>query len=257
MAGELLLVGSVPLDTPEQVMRMFGTPLGPFLDYLPDGEVGDRRWWVLRLSWQVFLGHPELELLKRPAPDNGVERLVPRDRSDAYAFRVRPGVEVVRFSDPGWRLGFTRDAVSSYFVFKTLKKEGVIPPRVRFQVSLPLVNSAITLLTFPTPVQRRQILPAAGKAKAGRCSSLSRSHPQHAELRERLKVARKYAPEFGLDAYCGFGRLPTTALPQVLEEHLEAVCGFRGRALQQPNATHDLPVRGVHARLASWRRWLV
>jgi hypothetical protein len=151
MAGELLLVGSVPLDTPEQVMRMFGTPLGPFLDYLPDGEVGDRRWWVLRLSWQVFLGHPELELLKRPAPDNGVERLVPRDRSDAYAFRVRPGVEVVRFSDPGWRLGFTRDAVSSYFVFKTLKKEGVIPPRVRFQVSLPLVNSAITSLTFPTP----------------------------------------------------------------------------------------------------------
>jgi hypothetical protein len=119
MAGELLLVGSVPLDTPEQVMRMFGTPLGPFLDYLPDGEVGDRRWWVLRLSWQVFLGHPELELLKRPAPDNGVERLVPRDRSDAYAFRVRPGVEVVRFGDPGWRLGFTRDAVSSYFVFKT------------------------------------------------------------------------------------------------------------------------------------------
>ena len=149
MVGDLLLVGSVPLETAEQVMRMFGPPLGPFLRSIPDGEVGDRRWWVLRLSWQVFLGHPELEVIKRPAPDNGVERLVPRDRADVYSFKVKPGVDVVRFGDPGWRLGFTRDAINSYFVFKTLKKEGVIPQHVRFQVSLPLVNSVVTSLTFP------------------------------------------------------------------------------------------------------------
>jgi hypothetical protein len=67
MVTDLLLVGSVPLETPEQVMRMFGAPLGPYLQSIPDGEVGDRRWWVLRLSWHVFLGHPELELIKRPA----------------------------------------------------------------------------------------------------------------------------------------------------------------------------------------------
>jgi hypothetical protein len=346
MVGDLLLVGSVPLETPEQVMRMFGTPLGPYLQSIPDGEVGDRRWWVLRLSWQVFLGHPELELIKRPTPENGIERLVPRDRADIYTFKVKQGVEVVRFGEPGWRLGFTRDAINSYFVFKTLKKERVIPPHVRFQVSLPLVNSVITTLTFPTPgdVQRvrpgyeqalgaeiRKIvelippedlaiqwdcsweitdvyggIPGSSKASAiernsGQIQRLSPTIPKEvmlgfhfcfgtfggwprfapddlgaavdfanaavetagrkvdwihipaldrsddafyaplknlntrdarlylglihsmASFPERLKAARKYAPPFGLGAYCGFGRMAPKLLPQVLEDHIEAV----------------------------------
>jgi hypothetical protein len=346
MVGDLLLVGSVPLETPEQVMRMFGTPLGPYLQSIPDGEVGDRRWWVLRLSWQVFLGHPELELIKRPTPENGIERLVPRDRADIYTFKVKQGVEVVRFGEPGWRLGFTRDAINSYFVFKTLKKEGVISPHVRFQVSLPLVNSVITTLTFPTPgdVQRvrpgyeqalgaeiRKIvelippedlaiqwdcsweitdvyggIPGSSKASAiernsGQIQRLSPTIPKEvmlgfhfcfgtfggwprfapddlgaavdfanaavetagrkvdwihipaldrsddafyaplknlntrdarlylglihsmASFPERLKAARKYAPPFGLGAYCGFGRMAPKLLPQVLEDHIEAV----------------------------------
>ena len=46
MAGDLLLVGSIPLDTPEQVFRRVGGPLGPYLAYMPDGEVGDRRYWI-------------------------------------------------------------------------------------------------------------------------------------------------------------------------------------------------------------------
>jgi hypothetical protein len=346
MAIDLLLVGSVPLDSAEEVMRMFGPPLGPFLTSLPDGEVGDRRWWVLRLSWQVFLTHPELELLKRPAPENGVEQIVPRDRSDLYSFRVKKGVDIVRFGDPGWRLGFTRDAINSYFVFKTLKKEGVIPRHVRFQVSLPLVNSVVNVSTFPDPQDldrvrfgyeealREEIkmmvqkippedlaiqwdcsweitdaygaipgLPAKGViernvgqirrlspvipkqvmlgfhfcfgtfggwprfapddldaavnlanaavAQAGRkvdwihipalertddafYAPLKELEPQGARvylglihnmasLSERLKVARKYAPPFGLAAYCGFGRMSPAALPQVLEDHIAAM----------------------------------
>jgi len=346
MAGNLMLVGSVPLETAEQVMRMFGPPLGAFLQSIPDGEVGDRRWWVLRLSWQVFLGHPDLELIKRPVPDNGVERLVPRDRSDLYWFRVKPGVKVVRFGDPGWRLGFARDAINSYFVFKTLKKEGVIPPHVRFQVSLPLVNSVVTTATFPETGDLERVrpgyeqalhkevaqivdmiphddlaiqwdcsweitdvyggvpgLPADGAiernigqiarlspvipsrvmlgfhfcfgtfggwprfapsdlgaavalanaavANAGRkvdwihipaldtideqfYAPLAKLQKQDARLylglihnmktfADRLKVARKYATAFGLGAYCGFGRIRPASLPQVLEDHIEAL----------------------------------
>lgn len=45
VAGDLLLVGSLPLDTPEQVFHRVGGPLGPYLAYMPDGEVGDRRCW--------------------------------------------------------------------------------------------------------------------------------------------------------------------------------------------------------------------
>jgi hypothetical protein len=40
---------------------------------------------------------------------------------------------------------------------------------------------------------------------------------------QRLAVARKYPTEFGLGAYCGFGRLPPSELPGVLADHPEAV----------------------------------
>ena len=39
MGQDLLLVGSIPLDTVEDVMRTFGTRLGRHLPALPDGEV--------------------------------------------------------------------------------------------------------------------------------------------------------------------------------------------------------------------------
>ena len=41
MPGELLLVGSIPVQTAEEAFRKVGAPLGPWLDYMPDGEVGD------------------------------------------------------------------------------------------------------------------------------------------------------------------------------------------------------------------------
>jgi hypothetical protein len=40
---------------------------------------------------------------------------------------------------------------------------------------------------------------------------------------QRLKVARKFLPEFGLAAYCGFGRTPPEQMPQVLQDHLIAL----------------------------------
>ncbi len=44
-----------------------------------------------------------------------------------------------------------------------------------------------------------------------------------ARFSERIATARKYLPEFGLGAYCGFGRLPVSQLPGILEDHLSAV----------------------------------
>lgn len=164
MPNDLLLVGSVPLDTAEDVMRMFGAPLGRHLATLPDGEVGDRRYWVLKHSMYLFNGHPELVVTQRPAPDDGVERLVPRDREDVWRFRVADGVDRVRFGDPGWRLGYTKDAVNSYFVFRSLRDRGVIPRHLRFQVSLPLVNSVVSPLTFPRPGDLERVRPGYAEA---------------------------------------------------------------------------------------------
>jgi hypothetical protein len=122
MAGDLLLVGSIPLDTPEQVFRRVGGPLGPYLAFMPDGEIGDRRYWIDGIAYRVYNGHPEIETLRRPAPDaNGVESWRPLGVHDQFQFRVKPGVTQVRFGDPGWRLGYTKDAVGSHFVFRQLQ----------------------------------------------------------------------------------------------------------------------------------------
>ena len=127
MGNQLLLVGSIPLDTVEEVMRTFGAPLGRYLPAMPDGEVGERRSWVNRFSYLLFNGHPDLETLRRPPKIDGVEQLLPTKRSESWQFRVRPG------------------------------------------------------------------------------------------------VARKFVPSFGLAAYCGFGRTPPEQLPQLLEDHLQAL----------------------------------
>ena len=39
---------------------------------------------------------------------------------------------------------------------------------------------------------------------------------------ERIALARKYLPDFGVGAYCGLGRTPAAELPQVLEQHIRA-----------------------------------
>jgi len=42
-------------------------------------------------------------------------------------------------------------------------------------------------------------------------------------FKERIAMARKHLPEFGLAAYCGFGRIPPAEMPAVLNEHLQAI----------------------------------
>ena len=87
MSDSLLLVGSVPLDSVEEVMRTFGGKLGPYMPAMPDGEVGERRSWVNRLGYQVFNGHQDLDTVRRPKPVNGVEQLLPRTRDESWQFR--------------------------------------------------------------------------------------------------------------------------------------------------------------------------
>ena len=39
----------------------------------------------------------------------------------------------------------------------------------------------------------------------------------------RIAVARRYCPDFGLAAYCGFGRMAPSEIPDVLADHLQAI----------------------------------
>jgi hypothetical protein len=193
MADELLLVGSVPLETAEEVFRAVGGPLSRYLAYLPDGEIGDRQYWIDGIAYRVLNGHPELETLRRPAPDaNGVERWRPLGLHDQFQFRVRPGVSEVRFGDPGWRLGYTRDAVASYFVFRQLKREGVIPPHVRFQVCIPLTYSAVTSF-FPDPADHARIVPGFTAALRAEVAKLvEKIPPDDLAIQWDLAVENRY-----------------------------------------------------------------
>jgi hypothetical protein len=346
VSADVLLVGSIPLDTVEQVFCDFGKPLGPSLKSMPDGEVGPRKHWISRIHYEVLAGHPELETLRYPAPENGVERRNPRNAHDSYLFKVKDGVERVRFGDRGWRVGYARDAINSYFVFKTLRDKGQLPPHLRFQVSLASLVSALPPRIFPNQADLEKIRPGFADALAAEVDTIVRHIPNDdlaiqwdcatevqdcygavpgysgdgaiersvaqfgmlssripesvalgyhfcfgtlggwprfapADLsatvelanatieasgrrvdwihipilpgvgeeffvplrnlnprgarvylgivhnmdgfRERLALAKRYLPSFGLAAYCGFGRVPPQDIPVILTEHLQAV----------------------------------
>jgi hypothetical protein len=197
LANELLLVGSIPCETAEEVFRMWGHPLGHLLPCMPDGEVGDRIHWIDGQAYRVFNGHPDIETAKRPRPDNGVEQWRPRDLTDQWMFRVREGVPRVRFGDLGWRLGYARDAINSYFIFKTLKQEGVIPPGLRFMVALPTPESA-TSIFFRDPVQWDSIKPAYEEAMLAEVAKIAEKIPANDLAIQWDAAVESVDIEFGL-----------------------------------------------------------
>jgi hypothetical protein len=294
----------------------------------------------------VLAGHPELEVVRCPAPEDGVERLFPRNARDSWLFKVKDGVERVRFGDPGWRVGYARDAINSYFVFKTLREKGELAKHLRFQVSLASANSALPPRIFPNVADLAKVRPGFTDALAAETDMIVKKIP-HGDLaiqwdcatevqdaygaipgqplegaiernvaqfrrlsanipetvllgyhfcfgtlggwprfaaadlsatvtlanavieasgrrvdwihipvlpdvgdaffsslkdlrlrgarvflgvvhhmdgfKERIALARKYLPDFGLAGYCGFGRIPPAEMPTVLNEHLQAI----------------------------------
>ena len=346
MSKELLLVGSIPMETTQDVFQSFGANLGKFLPAMPDGEVGPRRHWISRVHYQVLALHPDLEVVRYPAKEDGVERLNPRNAGDSWLFKVRDGAGPIRFGEPGWRLGYAHEAVNSYFVFRTLREQGLFPKDLRFQVSMPMVNSVLPPRVFVDPDDLAKVRPgytealraevetivariphhdlaiqwdcaselqdaygnfpgfpregAIGRnvgqieaicphipegvalgyhmcfgtlggwprfeppdisgavemanafvAHSGRrvdwvhvpllnrmeesfYAPLANLRPQGARvflglihnmdtLEQRIALARKYWPDFGLAAYCGFGRVPPPELPKILDDHRKAI----------------------------------
>jgi hypothetical protein len=118
------LVGSVPLRDAEEVFRLVSDRLGDRVRRIPDGETGPRADWIV---WQypVLSSRPQFEVAP-PAP--GAYRALPRLRlrSDDEAAELRFG-----------SLGYAEAAVASHRIFGPLKRDGVVPPGCRFQVSLP------------------------------------------------------------------------------------------------------------------------
>jgi SAM-dependent methyltransferase len=138
------LVGSVPLGRVEEVFRRTAEALGDRLRRLPDGEPGPRSDWIL---WQypVFSALPQFEV---GPPGADTYRTLPK-------LRLRDGerAEDIVLDN----LGFADAAISSYAVFAKLKRDGVVPAHVRFQVSLPTPLAPIS--AFIDPEHQAQVEP--------------------------------------------------------------------------------------------------
>lgn len=118
------LVGSVALDSVEEVFRTAGTVLGRRLRRVPDGEPGGRRLWI---SWQ----YP----LLRSLPFLKADTSQPNQTSGFLPLRLAEGVarSSIRFPE----LGYAREARASYQDFLVARRHGHLRPDARFQVSLP------------------------------------------------------------------------------------------------------------------------
>jgi methionine synthase II (cobalamin-independent) len=119
------LVGSIGLDTVEEVYRAVGKLLGRRIRRVPDGEPGGRRLWI---SWQ----YP----LLRANPFLKIDTEASRVKSTLVpSLCLSDGVEPseIRFSE----LGYAREARTSYQDFLAARERGELPAGVRFQVCLP------------------------------------------------------------------------------------------------------------------------
>lgn len=94
LPADVLLVGSVPLESGEEVMRACGRSLGDRVVGLPDGETGDRIMWVTYQAYRVFHEHPQLDTLQRPTPVDGQEQWMPKGLDDMWSFRIKDGVVI-------------------------------------------------------------------------------------------------------------------------------------------------------------------
>jgi len=131
MPERVHLVGSIGLDSVDEVFRTAGRLLGRRLRRIPDGEPGGRRLWI---SWQYPLLRGNPFLIDDPAPTH--------DMVGCPLLCLAPGVapDEVRFGE----LGYAREARASYQDFLAARKRGDIARGVRFQVCLPTPLAVIS-----------------------------------------------------------------------------------------------------------------
>lgn len=151
----VLLVGGVPGETPEEVFRACGPVVGDLAIGLTDGEVGQRRMWIVFVAVNIYAEHPDLELVRKPKGVEGMPWYVPSGYDDLPLFKVKNGVKSLTFN----RVGYADAAKASYAKFRALRDEGVIPQGARFQQSLPFPEDATR--TFLTNADDFEIVSAA------------------------------------------------------------------------------------------------
>ncbi len=146
------LVGSVNLPDAEAVFRTVSDHLGDRLRRIPDGEVGERFYWI---QFQTTRFDTVNGLSRIP-----VEPTYLRGVFDGRPFRLDDGVRADDLAFP--ELGYAEAALESYAEFARLREAGSIAAGTRFQVSLP--TPAAVIGAFIVPEDRTALEPAYERA---------------------------------------------------------------------------------------------
>ena len=99
-AGSVLLVGSVPFDTVEEVLETCARALGARAYALPDGEIGHRKNWIQALPHLTYAKNRDLDPLRVVPPDE--VKCPPSHDPDLMkatrsTYRLKPGVTETSF----------------------------------------------------------------------------------------------------------------------------------------------------------------
>ena len=119
--------GSVNLPDTETVMREISSRIPAGVRRVPDGETGERNYWI-GFQVQKFAAMPDFQRA-------GMREVPGSDLPPRPLLRLSDGVtaEAVRWPD----LGYADAYADSYQVFRRLQADGTIPPGVRFQMQYP------------------------------------------------------------------------------------------------------------------------
>jgi hypothetical protein len=145
-AGDILIVGSVPLENAQAVFRAVGGILGERVESIPDGETGPRLHWI---EWQthVFDVNPMFELVR------SADEFDWRNKNVASAWKTKPWYALRPDADAGklafGALGYAEAAKDSFAVFSRCKSEGTVHATCKFQVSLPTPYNVIDQRVAP------------------------------------------------------------------------------------------------------------
>jgi len=139
--------GSVNLADADSVMREIAARVPSGLRRVPDGETGDRGNWIF-FQMQKFLQSPSLVPARPPGAEGDYEQ-VPQ-------LRLADGVDPAQMTWPD--LGYAGAYLASYATFAALRRDGVIPDGVRFQVEYPTPLASIG--AYVVPEQQQALLPS-------------------------------------------------------------------------------------------------
>ncbi len=174
------LVGSINLSDAETTFRTVSEHLGDRLKRIPDGEVGERFYWI---QFQTKRFDTMQGISRIP-----VEPFYIRDTFDGRPFVIDAGVDADDLRFPN--LGYADAAIASYATFAELREHDVIARGTRFQVSLP--TPAAVVGAFVVADDRAAFEPAYERALFAELDRILGAIP-HGDLAIQWDTAVEFA----------------------------------------------------------------